>query len=124
MDAMQAQPFSTSKFTEVDYICVAGDLLTKMMSELQSLKVNNRRLTLAMATAGRHDLRQRLQTLMGTIELLTSCQDVLHSKELTRRARSLIYRLAQELEHLAFQAEQDRTPAPATYCFVMSRRCW
>jgi signal transduction histidine kinase len=119
MDAMQAQPLSTSQFTEVDYICVAGDLLTKMMAELQFLQVNNRRLTLAMATAG-HDLRQRLQTLMGTIELLTSCQDVLRSKELTRRARSLIYRLAQELERLAFQAEQDRAPAPETYCFVVS----
>jgi hypothetical protein len=41
--------------TNIDYICVAADLLTKMMSELQSLQVNNRRLTLAMATAG-HDL--------------------------------------------------------------------
>jgi light-regulated signal transduction histidine kinase (bacteriophytochrome) len=92
--------------TEVDYICVAADLLTKMMSELQSLKLSNQRLTLAMATAG-HDLRQRLHVLFGTVELLTSSQDQVGRAQLCQRAKLLIFRLARELEQLARQAEQD-----------------
>ena len=46
---------------EIDYICIAGDLLRRMMSELQEAVANNSRLALAMATAGHH-LRQRLHT--------------------------------------------------------------
>jgi signal transduction histidine kinase len=117
---MHGQPISSPQFTDVDYICVATDLLTKMMSELHSLQVNNRRLTLAMATAG-HDLRQRLHALLGTVELLTSTQDAVRNAALSRRAKSLIFRLAQELEQLAYQAERDhRQTAPPSHCFVIS----
>jgi len=58
---MNRQAVSCPPITDTDYICVAADLLSKMMSELQSLELNNRRLTLAMAAAG-HDLRQRFCT--------------------------------------------------------------
>jgi hypothetical protein len=44
---------------EIDYKCIAADLLQNMLSELQSLGANDTR---AMATAG-HDLRQRTKVL-------------------------------------------------------------
>jgi signal transduction histidine kinase len=108
------------QLTEIDYICVAADLLTKMTSELKSLELGNRRLSLAMATAG-HDLRQRLHALCGTVELLTSSPDRVGRAELCQRAKALIFRLARELEHLALQAERDhRRAAPSTQCFVVA----
>ncbi len=107
--------------TDTDYICVAADLHSKMMSELQSLELTNRRLTLAMASAG-HDLRQRLHTLLGTVELLTSTKYEVRSAELGQRAKSLIFRLAGELEQLAVQAERgDRLAAPSAHCFGISK---
>jgi signal transduction histidine kinase len=107
------------QLTDIDYISVASDLLTKMISELQSLELDNRRLTLAMATAG-HDLRQRLHALCATVELLTSSQDRVARAELCQRAKSLIFRLASELEQLALQAERDyRRAASSTHCFVI-----
>jgi hypothetical protein len=109
---MQGQPISSPQFSDIDYICIATDLLTKMMSELQSLEFSSWRLTLAMATAA-HDLRQWLHTLAETVELLTSTQDAVRSAELSRRAISLIYQLAEELEQLAYQAERDSRQAAA-----------
>jgi signal transduction histidine kinase len=105
--------------TDIDYICVAADLLTKMISELQSLKLDNRRLTLALATAG-HDLRQRLHALCGTVELLVSSQDRVVRAELCQRAKSLIFRLATELEQLALAAQLDhRRAESSTHCFAI-----
>ena len=117
---MQGQLVNSAPFTEVDYICISTNLLTKMMSELQSLQVHNQWLTLAMATAG-HDLRGRLQTLIGTVELLSISRDGLRKADLGRRAKLQIHRLAQELEHLAHQAEKPpEHAAPSTYTFVIS----
>jgi two-component system, sensor histidine kinase len=117
---MHGKSLCTPPFTEVDYICVSADLLTKMTLELRSLQVHNRWLTLAMATTG-HDLRGRLQTLMGTVEVLSASRDPLRTGDLSRRARLLIHRLAQELEHLAYQAEKPpEHSAPTTYSFVIS----
>ena len=117
---MPGQAISSSPVTGIDYICVAANLLEDMMSELHSLKVNNRRLTLAMAAAG-HDLRHRLHTLLGTVELLTSTPDKTRIAELSQRAKSLIFRLAGEMEQLAHEAEKEYTrPAPAAYGFLIS----
>jgi two-component system, sensor histidine kinase len=117
---MHAQPISSPPFTEVDYVCVSTNLLTKIMSELQSLQIHNQWLTLASATTG-HDLRGRLQTLMGTVDLLSVSRDTLRIADLSRRAKLLIHRLAQELENLAYQAEQPAEhAAPSTYSFVIS----
>jgi signal transduction histidine kinase len=108
------------QLTDIDYICVAADLLTKMTSELKSLELGNRRLTLAMATAG-HDLRQRLHALCGTVELLTSSQDRVGRAELCQRAKALIFRLARELEQLAIQAQRDyRRAASSTHSFAIA----
>ena len=118
---MHRQAVSSPPATETDYICVAADLLSKMMSELQSLDLNNRRLNLAMASAG-HDLRQRLHVLLGIVELLTSTKDEVRSAELGQRAKSLIFRLAGELEQLAFQAQpDDRCACPSAHCFAISK---
>ena len=46
----------------IDYICVACDLLDRMMSELQIAANYNSKLALAMASAG-HDLRADLREL-------------------------------------------------------------
>ena len=89
---------------EVDYICIAGDLLRRMMSELQSTVATNSRLALAMATAG-HDIRQRLHALLGTIELLTSTESETRAADLARSAKAQIFRLANELEQLTLQAD-------------------
>jgi signal transduction histidine kinase len=109
------------QLTDIDYICVAADLLTKMTSELKSLELGNRRLTLAMATAG-HDLRQRLHALCGTVELLSSSQDSVGRAELCQRAKTLIFRLARELEQLALQAQRDcrRAASSSTHCFAIA----
>jgi len=118
---MQRRAAGSPPTTDADYICVAADLLSKMMSELQSLELTNRRLTLAMASTG-HDLRQRLHMLLGTVELLTSTHDEVRSAELGRRAKSLIFRLAGELEQLAVQAEREERPAaPSAQCFGISK---
>jgi signal transduction histidine kinase len=117
---MQGRTVNSPPFTDVDYICISTNLLTKMMSELQSLRVHNQWLTLSLATAG-HDLRGRLQTLIGTVELLSASRDALRTADLGRRAKSLIHRLAQELEHLAYQAEKPAVQtAPSTYSFMIS----
>ena len=86
---MHAQPVGNPPFTEVDYVCVSTNLMTKMMSELQSLQVYNQWLTLALATAG-HDLRGRLQTLMGTIELLSVSRDGLRTADSEHRTTSSV----------------------------------
>jgi signal transduction histidine kinase len=114
---MQGHLVNSAPFTEVDYICISTNLLTKMMSELQSLQVHNRWLTLAMATAG-HDLRGRLQTLIGTVELLSVSRDGFRTADLGRRAKMQIHRLAQELDHQAEKSPEHA--APSTYTFVIS----
>ena len=112
---MPQQALTTSYLTAPDYICVATDSLSRMTSELQFLEMNNRRLILAMAAAG-HDLRQRLHMLLGTIELLSSTDDEARGTELHHRAKSLIVRLASELEQLAFHAEQQHQRVVASSC--------
>lgn len=94
---------------EIDYICIASDLLRRMMSELQATVANNSRLSLAMSTAG-HDLRQRLHTLLGTIELLTVAESPARAPDLARSAKAKIVRLANELEELALHAGCDSVP--------------
>ena len=108
------------QFTDADYIRVATDLLSKMLSERESLEVSNRRIALAMAAAG-HDLRERLHQLLGTVELLTATKDEVRRGELHQRAKSLIFRLAGELERLAIQAEQEnRAVIASPHCFAIA----
>jgi signal transduction histidine kinase len=117
---MPSDELTNAPNTEVDYICIAADLLGQMMSELKCLETNNSRLTLAMATAG-HDLRQRLHGLLRTVDLLTAADDATAAAELSTKAKALIHRLAGELEQLVFQAGRDhRRPAPPKHRFDIS----
>jgi signal transduction histidine kinase len=101
---------------EIDYICISGDLLSRMMTELQVAAAHNVRLALAMATAG-HDLRQRLQSLLGTIELMIAAKTE-RAADLGRSAKAKIFRLANELEELARHTDCDTTdPRPLKYAF-------
>jgi len=105
---------------EIDYICIATDLLARLMSDLQSLEANNAALTLAMATAG-HDLRQGLQALVATLDLIARTDDTGRAVELIQRAKALIFRQARELEQLVVQANHDRSHAVlTTQRFVVS----
>jgi hypothetical protein len=92
--------------TQIDDIDVAGDILRRMFVELQSLEINCARLHLAMRTSG-HAIRQQLDMLSGIAELLKSGQAPLRARELSQRAKTLIFRLAAELEELSLQTEHD-----------------
>ena len=105
---------------EVNYICIGAGLLGNMLAEQKTLQDSNRRLALAMATAG-HDLRQRLHSLLRTMELLTSSSDADRVGDLSRRAKSLILLLAADLEVLALGAEPEcATRAHTTGTFAIS----
>jgi signal transduction histidine kinase len=117
---MSLHALSSRQFTDADYVCVAAHVLAKMMSEHESLEVSNQRITLAMAAAG-HDLRQRLHMLLGTVEILASAEDELRKTQLRQRAKSLIFRLAGELEQLALQAQCEHNRAsPSPQCVLIS----
>jgi len=106
--------------TEIDYICIATDLLARLMADLHSLEANNAALTLAMATAG-HDLRQGLQVLVATLDLIARTDDTGRAADLIQRAKALIFRQARELEQLVVQANYDRSHAAlTTQRFVVS----
>jgi signal transduction histidine kinase len=116
---MRESAGNNSSLDQVDYICIAAELLQRMMSELDLLTLDNQRLALAMATAG-HDLRHHLHALLGTIELLTRGCTSERSAELSCRAKSLIFRLTKELEKLARQAECGSTADWANHRFSIS----
>jgi signal transduction histidine kinase len=99
--------------TEIDYICIATDLLASLTSDLQSLESNNAALALAMVTAG-HDLRQGLQVLATTLDLIARTDDTRRAADLVQRAKEMILRQAGELEHLVVQANCDRSLAVLT----------
>jgi hypothetical protein len=92
--------------TKIDYICIAPDLLSKITSELQSLRRDNRRLTFTIAAAGQ-DLRTGLHALCGAVELFTFSRDRVAREELSQRVKEHIYQLTLELEQLALQVELD-----------------
>jgi signal transduction histidine kinase len=117
---MPGDELTCARKAEIDYICVAADLLQRMMSELKCLETNNSRLTLSLAAAG-HDLRQRLHGLLRTVDLLTVAEDATVAAELSIKAKALIHRLAGELEQLVFQSGRDqRSSVPPKHCFDIS----
>ena len=90
--------------TQIDNIDVAADILRRMLVELQSLEVHCSRLHFAMCTSG-HAIRQQLDMLSGIAELLKSGEAPLRTRELSQRAKTLIFHLAAELEQLSVQTE-------------------
>jgi|SRR5271156_267870 len=91
---------------EIENISAAADLLRRMLLELQGLEVTNARLHFAMSNAG-HAIRQRLDMLSGITESLKLAQAPLRARELSQRAKALIYQLSGELEQISVEAEHD-----------------
>jgi hypothetical protein len=106
MAAMLEDSSDDAVDTQIDNIDVAADILRRMLVELQSLEVHCARLHFAMSNSG-HAIRQQLDMLSGIAELLKSGQAPLRTGELGRRAKTLILRLAAELEQLSLQTEHD-----------------
>jgi hypothetical protein len=92
--------------SEIENINVAADLLRRMLLELQGLEVNNARLHFAMSNTG-HAIRQRLDMLSGIADSLQESHAPLHARELSQRAKKLIFQLARELEQLALKAQHE-----------------
>jgi hypothetical protein len=75
-----------------------------MTTELQRAESDNSRLAPAIAAA-RHDIRQRLDLLLVTIESLVAAENTARVTDLSGRAKLMIYGLAGEIEQLAIQAQ-------------------
>jgi hypothetical protein len=84
---------------EVDYICIAADLLQKMFEEIRSLAQTSP--ALAREIALRESLvRADLRTLNMIVEVLSSHEDALAAMQVRRRASALISRLWDALDSL------------------------
>ena len=94
---------------EVEYICIAADLLEQMFSELQSLATRNPGLARALSSRG-SDTCLRLWTLRETIELLLGVDDFSNAVPLRRRATALISWLSDDIDQLALSATSDSHP--------------
>jgi hypothetical protein len=92
--------------SQIDNIDVAADILRRMFVELESHELDCARLHFAMCTSG-HAIRQRLDMLSGIAELLKSGEAPLRTRELSQRAKALIFQLAAELEQLSVQTEHE-----------------
>lgn len=91
---------------EIANIHDAAGLLRRMLSELQDLEVGNARLHFAMSDT-RHAIRQRLDLLSGTAELLSEAHASVRDGELRQRAKRLIFQLTGELKQLALKADHE-----------------
>jgi hypothetical protein len=91
---------------DIDNINVAGEILRRMLRELEDLAIDNARLHFAISNSG-HAIRQRLHMLSGITELLKVPQAPLRAQELNQRAKVLIFHLAGELEQLFLQTGHD-----------------
>jgi hypothetical protein len=103
---MLQEPTRDPNDTEIANINVAADLLRRMLLQLQDLEVNNARLHFAVCDSG-HAIEQRLNMLSGIAELLKEPQTPLRTRELSHRAKKLIFQLSSELEQLALIAEHE-----------------
>jgi hypothetical protein len=84
---------------DVEYICIAADLLHLMFVELQSLSVGNPTLALAWADHG-SEAPAHLRTLQETIEQLFGVEDLCVAAPLIRRATVVISWFANDINKL------------------------
>jgi hypothetical protein len=94
---------------EVEYICIAADLLHQMLFELQSLATRSPGLARALTDRG-SDACARLCTLRETVELLLGIDDLSMAVPLRRRATALISWLSAEIDELTLLATGDDYP--------------
>jgi hypothetical protein len=117
---MPDRVLTTPQRSEVHYIGLAADLAGAMMREFRRLEANNSRLALSMTTAGALAQR-RLLSLLRIIEWLRLTRDAEHAVDLIAHAKTLLLRLADELEELAAEAGCDFKPsAPRWYRLAIS----
>jgi CHASE3 domain sensor protein len=84
---------------EVDYLCVATDLLQQMFTELQSLALSDPEFARAVSVRGSH-ARVRLLTLQETILELMGNDTPSAACVLARRACALVSSLSDEIDTL------------------------
>jgi hypothetical protein len=84
---------------DVEYICIAADLLHVMLVELRSLPVCNSTLARAWSAHGSEAYAQ-LQALQETIERLFCVSDLWAAAPLIHRATVLISRLTENINAL------------------------
>jgi hypothetical protein len=94
----------TASEGESGHIAVAADLLGQMIRQLQCLARTYPALRVAMATAA-HELQEKLQTLHILVEEMAVNDDPMRVAERTSIAKSVISRLAWEVERLAIHVE-------------------
>jgi hypothetical protein len=94
---------------EVEYICIAADLLQQMLSELQSLANHSPGLARALSDRGSNACA-RLCALRETVELLLGIDDLSMAVPLRRRATALISWLSGEIDELTLFATSDDYP--------------
>jgi hypothetical protein len=98
---------------DVEYICIAADLLHKMFVELQSLAASNPNLARAWCGHG-SDAYAHLRTLQETIERLFGVDDLWVATPLIRRATALISWLSDEINELTLCAAGDSFPVESS----------
>jgi len=103
---------SEDSLDEVEYICIAADILQEMFSALESLAAGNRGLALALTNRG-PDARDGLSRLEEAVELLTRIDDRVLAIQLRRRATALISRLSDEIDELTLRATSEECPVDA-----------
>jgi hypothetical protein len=104
---------SEAPLDDVEYICIAADLLHVMLVELQSLPKCNPTLARAWSAQGSEAYAQ-LQTLQETIERLFCLSDLWVAAPLIHRATVLISRLSENINALTKCAGGD-SPSIGSY---------
>jgi hypothetical protein len=94
---------------ELEYICIAAELLQQMLSELRSLATSNPGLDRALSSRG-SEVGARLWRLRETIDLLSGIDDLSMTVPLRRRATALISWLSDEIDALTLCATSDNCP--------------
>jgi hypothetical protein len=94
---------------EVEYICIAADLLQQMFDELRSLATGDPELAQALAKRG-SDAYTCLWTLHETVDLMLGADDSSVEVALKRCATALISWLSDEFNDLTLCAGCDSYP--------------
>jgi hypothetical protein len=97
---MAGENVGTASRGESAHIAIAADLLDQMIRELQCLERAYPTLQMAMATAER-ELHGKLQALHILIQEIAAIDDPMSGAEHSSSAKSVISRLAWEVERLA-----------------------
>jgi hypothetical protein len=101
---VSTEKVGTASAGESGHIAIAADLLAQMIRQLQGLARTYPTLRVAMATAAR-ELQEKMRTLHILVEEIAVIDDPTGVAERTSIAKSVISRLAWEVERLAIHVE-------------------